>query len=103
MKGGAELISPTQLAFGTSGSSDCYWVPTRVTVVTRHRIRLDMRMRLDRGGACLANLVFFPIAVTIGPRLVDVHHPLTIRLAYATHFRGEGTKRWHRILVAPAP
>jgi hypothetical protein len=95
------LVSPTQLAFYTSGSSDCYWVPKRVTVLTRHRIRIDMGMRLDHG-ACLADLVIFPIAVTIGPRLVDTHHPVTVRLAYATHFRGQGPKRWHKTLVAPA-
>lgn len=99
MKGGAEFVSPTELAFGTSGSSDCYWVPKRVTVLTRHAVRIDMRMRLDHG-ACLADLVFFPIAVAIGPRLVDTHHALTVHLAYAMHYRGEGTKHWHKTLVA---
>jgi hypothetical protein len=59
-----------------------------------------MGMRLD-GSSCLTNLVSFPIGVTIRPGLVDSHRSLTVRLAYETHYSGEGTRRWHRTFVAP--
>lgn len=99
---GVRLISATQVAFMTWGSSGCPWWPTRLTVLSPRTIRIDMRIRTG-GGACPADLVVFPVAVKIDPRIVDIHRPLTVRLAYqANYCCGEGSKRWHRTFVAAA-
>jgi hypothetical protein len=101
LKGGAGFISRDKLAFMTSGSNNCYWWPTRVTILSRHAVRVDMRMAVY-GSGCVLNLVSFPIAVEIGHGLVDTDRPVTVRLAYAAHYGGgEGTKRWQRTFVAP--
>jgi hypothetical protein len=95
------LISPTQLAFMTTGSTGCLWLPTRLTVLSPTAIRIDMR--IPRHRFCLADYIGRPITVKINPRVVNVHRPLTVRLAYVAHYCcGEGSKRWHRTLVAPA-
>ena len=60
-------------------------------------------MRILNTGACTADLVSFPIAVKIDPHAIDAHRPLIVRLAYKIHYGGgEGTKQWHKTLVAPA-
>lgn len=98
---GGKLISPTQLAFATMGSTGCLWLPTRLTVLSRTAIRIAMRFPFHR--ACLADLIRLPIAVKINPRIVNVHHPLTVQLAYkANYCCGERSKRWHRTFIAPA-
>lgn len=98
---GGKLISPTQLAFMTTGSSNCLWLPTRLTVLSPTIIRIDMRVHKQR--VCLADLVGRPVAVKINPRIVNVHRPLTVRLAYkANYCCGERSKRWHRTFIASA-
>lgn len=100
LRHGATLLSGGRIAFVTSGSSNCYWTPTRVTIITRHWVRINMGMA-QYGSACLLNLVSFPVAVAVGQGLVDTGRPVKVRLAYQTHYSGEGVKRWHRTLVAP--
>ena len=95
---GGRLISPTQLAFMTTGSTWCLWLPTRLTVLSRTAIRIDMRSPHTR---CLADYIGRPIAVTINPRIVNVHRPLIVRLAYKANYRGEPSKTWHRTFIAP--
>jgi hypothetical protein len=98
---GGRLISPTQLAFMTTGSSGCLWLPTRLTVLSPTAIRIDMRFPLHR--TCAADLIGLPIAVKINPRIVDVHRPLAVQLAYkANYCCGEPSKSWHRNFIAPA-
>ena len=96
---GGRLISATQLAFATTGSTGCLWLPTRLTVLSPTAIRLDMRFPDHR--VCLADLIRVPIAVKI-PGIVNVHRPLTVRLAYKANYSGEPSQRWHRKFVAPA-
>jgi hypothetical protein len=96
---GGRLISPTQLAFGTTGSTGCLWLPTRLTVLNPTNIRIAMHFPHTR---CLADYIFRPIAVKI-PGVVNVHRPLTVRLTYkANYCCGEPSKRWHRTFIAPA-
>jgi len=99
---GGTLISPTQLAFGTTGSSNCLWLPSRLTVVNSNTIQIDMRFPSHR--TCLADLIGLPIAVKI-PSVVNVHRPLTVRLAYKqTYCCGERSKSWQRTFIAaPIP
>ncbi len=98
----AEFLSPSRLAFVTSGSTSCVWLPARLTILGPSSIRVDMHLNGDVG-SCAAGAVGFPIAVKIDPRLVDVHRPLTVRLAYTVRLPGsEGTKRSTRTAVAPA-
>jgi hypothetical protein len=98
---GGRLISPTQLAFMTMGSTGCLWLPTRLTVLSPTAIRIAMRFPFHR--ACLDNLIRLPIAVKINPRIVNVHRPLTVRLAYkANYCCGERSRRSHRTFIAPA-
>jgi hypothetical protein len=99
---GGKLISPTQLAFTTSGSTGCLWLPARLTVLSQTAIRIDMRFPHHR--PCLANyLVGVPIAVKLNPLVVNVHRPLNVRLVYkATYCCGEPSKTTYRIFKAAA-
>jgi hypothetical protein len=98
---GGRLISSTLLAFMTTGSSNCLWLPTRLTVLSPTVIRIDMRVHEQR--VCLADLIGRPVAVKINPRIVNVHRPLTVRLAYkATYCCGKPSKIWHRKFIAAA-
>ena len=98
---GGRLISPTQLAFMTMGSTGCLWLPTRLTVLSPTAIKIAMRFPFHR--ACLDDLIRLPIAVKINPRIVNVHRPLTVRLAYkANYCCGERSRRSHRTFIAPA-
>lgn len=94
----ALLLSPSKLAFMTTGGTSCVWWPKRLTVLGPSVIRIDMRVNGDTS-RCGSGAVGFPIAVKIpvGPRMIDIHHPLTVRLAYEV-----GTNRWSRTAVAPA-
>src|SRR5690349_6539417 len=40
----AVLLSPSQVAFLTSGTGSCVWWPKRLTVVNLSEIRIDMRV-----------------------------------------------------------
>ena len=94
---GARFLSPTRLAFLTSGSSSCPSVPARLVVKTPHAIRIDLAIgswrrtasglrvqapHLPPGGACLDNLVASPVVIAINPKQIDVHHRLRVSLYY---------------------
>ena len=91
----AMLLSPSQVAFMTTGSVSCAWWPTRLTVLGPSAIRIDMRVN-GAVSTCGAGGVGFPVAVKI-PRSVDVRRPVTVRLAYRV-----GDRRWNNTAVAPA-
>jgi len=93
---GALLLSPSQVAFMTTGGIRCAWWPKRFTVVGPSAIRIDMRVNGDVS-RCGSGAVGFPIAVKISPRMIDIHRPLTVRLDYKV-----GTTRWNRTAVASA-
>lgn len=98
----AILLSPSRVAFVTTGSSSCAWWPARLTVLGPSTIRVDMRVN-GRVTACTGGAVGFPIAVKIDPRIIDVRRPLTVRLAYKVRLCcAQGTKRWTRTADAPA-
>jgi hypothetical protein len=98
----AMLLAPAQVVFITTGSISCVWWPARLTVLGPSTIRIDMRVN-GRVATCPAGAAAFPIAVKIDPKIVDVHHPLTVRLAYKVRLPGSGrTRQWQRIAVAPA-
>jgi hypothetical protein len=96
----AMLLSPSQVAFLTSGSVNCAWWPARLTVLGPSEIEIDMRVN-GQVTTCGSGAVAFPIAVKIDPRTVDVHHPLTVRLAYKVRL-GRATKQWSKTLHARA-
>ncbi len=98
------FVSPTSLAIGTSGSSNCPTVPNKLVVLTPDTIRIDLargswqptgtwlhrrvrgrripRMRLvahpPSNGICLADLTLTPMIVSL-PSQINSHHRLTIR------------------------
>jgi hypothetical protein len=85
----------------TSGSVSCAWWPARLTVLRPSAIRIDMRVN-GRVADCGSGAVGFPIAVRL-PRTVDVHQPVTVRLAYKVQLPdGGGTRRRDYTSVAPA-
>ncbi len=97
----AVLLAPSSVAFMTTGTVSCAWWPARLTALGPSAIRIDMRVN-GLVSACGSGGVGFPIAVKL-PRAVDVHHPVTVRLAYKVHLPGGGgTKRWSHTSVAPA-
>jgi hypothetical protein len=99
---GAAFLSPTRVAFMSSGTVSCAWLPTRITVLGPTAIRIDMRVNGDVA-SCGSGGVGFPIAVKIDPKLVDVHHALTVRLAYKVNLGAAGgLRQWTRTAVAPA-
>ncbi len=96
----AALLSRSQIAFLTSGTVSCVWLPARLTVLGPSAIRIDMRVN-GSVSSCGSGAVGFPIAVKI-PRAVDVTAPVTVRLAYKVRLPGGGTNRWNHMSVAPA-
>ena len=89
------FVSPTRLAIETFGSSSCPWVPTKLTVIGPHLIRLDLRAgsrepggalvpRPPASGVCTTDFGPTPMVVSL-PSRVDAHHRLTIRLYYGGH------------------
>jgi hypothetical protein len=96
----AVLLAPARVEFLTTGSSSCVWWPARLTIVGPSSIRIDMRIN-GHVATCPAGASAFPIAVKI-PRIVDVHSPLTVQLAYKVSLPGTGTKQWNTTAVAPA-
>jgi hypothetical protein len=98
----AILTSPARIVFMTSGSTSCVWLPTRLTALGPSELRVDMRIN-GAASSCATGLALFPIAVKLGSGLVDVHQPLTIRLAYKANYGGRiGVQRRRKTLVAPA-
>ncbi|HUZ16466.1 MAG TPA: hypothetical protein VMU72_09870 [Gaiellaceae bacterium] len=92
MSGFVQFISPTRLAITTGGSSSCPSVPDELVVISRHVIRIHLipgswinRVPVAQappGGACTADYGTTPMVLTIDPKLVDVHRPLTVRFFY---------------------
>ena len=98
----AMLLSPTRVAFMTTGSSSCVWWPVRLTALDASTIRIDMRVN-GRIATCSGGAVPFPIAVKIDPRVVDVHRPLTVHVAFKVRLpNGGGINQFDRTAVAPA-
>jgi len=97
----AVLFSPSSVAFMTTGTESCAWLPARLTVLDPSTIRIDMRVN-GRVSTCGSGGVGFPIAVKL-PGTVDVHKPVAVRLAYKVRLPGSGgVKQWSRNSVAPA-
>jgi hypothetical protein len=97
---GAIFSSPTEVAFMTTGTTSCVWLPVRLVVLGSSSIRFDMRVNGDVE-RCSSGAVGFPIAVTIDPKLVDVHRSLTVLLAYKVTVGGH-TRTSHKRVTAPA-
>jgi hypothetical protein len=79
---GAAFVSPTRLAFETSGSSNCRGVPSTLSVTTPDSIRVRMKEEKPPNGICLADLVIEPVVIAISPKQINIHHALTVRLYY---------------------
>jgi hypothetical protein len=79
---GAAFVSPTRLAFETSGSSNCRGVPSTLSVTTPDSILVRMKEEKPPNGICLADLVIEPVVVAISPKQINIHHALTVRLYY---------------------
>ena len=95
----AVLLSPSRVAFMTTGSISCAWWPARLAVLSPNAIRIDMRVN-GRVSMCGSGAVGFPIAVKI-PRSIDTCHAVTVRLAYKVRLPGGGgTRRWNHTSVA---
>ncbi len=96
------LLSASSVGFMTSATVSCAWWPRRLTVLSPSSIRIDMRVNGDVS-SCGSGATAFPIAVTIDPRVVDVRHPVTVRLAYKVELpSGGGTRRWSKTATVPA-
>jgi hypothetical protein len=72
----------------------CPSLPTGLAVLGVAAIRLDLAEYDPRQRPCTADLTTTTVVVRIDPRRVDVHHDLTIHLAYKAG-RGNDT------LIAP--
>ena len=96
----ALLLASSRVVFNTTGSSSCVWLPTRLTVLDSSSIRIDMRVD-GLVARCTGGAVPFPISVKI-PRIVDIHRPLTVRLAYKVRLPDGTTNQSEHVLVAPA-
>jgi hypothetical protein len=79
---GAAFLSPTRLAFLTSGSSNCRGVPVTIAVASRDSIRVRLKEEKPANGICLTNLLIEPVVIAISPIQINVHHELTVRLYY---------------------
>ena len=79
---GAAFLSPTRLAFLTSGSSNCRAVPATLAVATPYAIRVRLKEEKPPNGICLTDLVIEPVVIAIAPEQIDVHHRLIVRLYY---------------------
>jgi hypothetical protein len=98
----AQLLSRKRLRIVTTGSSSCPSVPDELVVLTSHRIRIHLTVgsweggrpaaQPPTGGVCTADLGTTSMLVTIDPKLIDVHRPLTVLFSY-----NESKKRLVRI------
>jgi hypothetical protein len=79
---GAAFLSPTRLAFLTSGSSNCRGVPATIAVARPDSIRVRLKEEKPANGICLTNLLIEPVVIAISPQQINVHHQLTVRLYY---------------------
>lgn len=95
---GARFISPTRLAFLTSGSGSCPSVPYQLIVQSPDRVRVNLTMgswgrtghpsreklvaHPPKNGACTTDLVIRPVAIAIDPMKINIHRPLKVSLYY---------------------
>jgi len=79
---GAVLVSPTRLAFVTSGSGSCPSLPITMEVLSSTKLRMEVRPYDPDHGSCTADLSTTTVEVAIDPRQIDVTHELTIELVY---------------------
>jgi hypothetical protein len=87
-----QFLSPTRLGIVTYGSSSCPSVPDELVVLTPHRIRIHLTTgswdgqklvaHAPTGDVCTTDYGPTPMMLTIDPKLIDVHRPLTIRFFY---------------------
>ena len=109
---GARFLSPTRLAFGTVGSSNCPSVPVKLTLQRQDAVRINLVTgswsRTSSGGRvqvphrprfCFADLTGSPVVIEINPGEINVHHRLTIRLYYPKRT----IRRYQRPVVVTAP
>lgn len=92
LRGFVRLVSPTRLAIATWGSSSCPSVPDELGVENHNTIRIHLVTgswtdgrpvpHPPPNGICTTNLTTTRMLVAIDPRLIDVHHPLTVRFFY---------------------
>jgi hypothetical protein len=80
-RGRARFLSPTRLAFTTAGSGSCPSLPTRLDILGRSAIRLELALYDPRHTACTSDLATTRVAIAISPHRVDVHRDLSIHLA----------------------
>jgi hypothetical protein len=96
---GARFISPTRLAFLTSGSSSCPSVPYQLIVQSADSVRINLAMGSWRpthgsvvgqlvaqpppkGSFCTTDLLVSPVAIAIDPTKINIHRPLKVNLYY---------------------
>ncbi len=99
----ATIRSATQLLIVTLGSSSCPSVPDKLVVENRHTIQIHLIPGMwvkgqpvaKSPGACTLDYGPTPMIVAIDPKLVDVHHTLTVRFLHR-----DSTKR-EVVTVAP--
>lgn len=92
LDGFVRLVSPTRLAIATWGSSSCPSVPDELVVEDPNTIRIHLVTgswedgrpvaHPPASGICTADLGTTRMLVAIDPQLIDVHHPLTVRVFY---------------------
>ena len=98
---GARFISPSRLAFLTSGSPSCPPAPYKLVVENAHSVRIDLTTgsrRRPAGSTCSLARVLSPVAVAIDPTQIDVHHRLRVSLYY---FTGDAALVRPVVLTAP--
>jgi hypothetical protein len=78
----ARFLSPTRLAFLTWGSGSCPALPTKLTVLGRHAVRLRLSVYNPTHGGCTMDDSTKIVQVAIDPHRIDVHHRLTVQLRY---------------------
>jgi hypothetical protein len=89
------LVSATRLEIETWGSYTCPGVPNEIVVTSPHSISINVvqGVKTRRGiaarrpGGCTLDLRLDRILVAINPKLVDVHHRLTIHGLSRLHFK----------------
>jgi hypothetical protein len=79
---GAAFVSPTRLAFETSGSSNCRGVPATLAMTSPDAVRVRLKEEEPANGYCFTDLVIEPVVIAISPKQINVHHQLTVRLYY---------------------
>jgi hypothetical protein len=93
----ATIVSATRLDIVTLGSSSCPSVPDKLVVENRHTIRIHLISGMWVKGqpvaksptGCTLDYGPTPMIVAIDPKLVDVHHALTVRFVHRDSTKSE--------------